>query len=432
VIKKIYALKTYIIQSEPLKNILYLLTGSGLSQIIPILSMPFLSRVYTHFDFALFSFILSCNSPLSTISSGKYDMTIVLAKNEKEALNILYLSYITCIILAILISILTWVSKEWVSIAFNVQDFKNIWYFIPLFFILQGLFSTNLFWLQRQKKFKLISKNKVIQMSAISIVSAIIGKWNIINNGLCWGYLIGWAIITFVSLFQVIYIIEKPFDLNIKLIKEAAIKFKKFPLYNMFPSLLNNLTISIPIFIVLNQFSENEVGLFSFIRPIIMLPISILTGTLSQVYFQRISQAVREGNTIKKEYNVIITVLLITSIFYISFVVIYGNDLIIFAFGEKWAKSSSYAKIIVVGVGFQLIVLPLFNILLALEKVIIISIWQTLYFLIMLSMFFFKYNDINQFLKFSVLVESICFVVLFIAIYQSLSNFEKNKQNSDN
>src|SRR5436190_26760 len=62
------------------KNILVLLTGTGIAQIIPIAISPILTRVYSPNDFGLLGLYIACSTILTVFSSGRYDLAIIEPK----------------------------------------------------------------------------------------------------------------------------------------------------------------------------------------------------------------------------------------------------------------------------------------------------------------------------------------------------------------
>lgn len=62
-------------------NVLRLVSGTGVAQIIGILSMPILSRLYTSESFGLVALFISLTSILGIIACMHYELAIVLPNN---------------------------------------------------------------------------------------------------------------------------------------------------------------------------------------------------------------------------------------------------------------------------------------------------------------------------------------------------------------
>jgi O-antigen/teichoic acid export membrane protein len=76
---RIDAFKMFL-KSESNRNILALMTGTGLAQLIPIIVSPFLSRIYSPEQFGLFALFLATVSSLSVMATGRYELAIILPR----------------------------------------------------------------------------------------------------------------------------------------------------------------------------------------------------------------------------------------------------------------------------------------------------------------------------------------------------------------
>ena len=99
-------------QSEFSLNVLTLMTGSTLSQAIPIAISPILTRIYTPEDFGLYAVYIAIITILGTIVSGRYELAIMLPKKDEDAINIFALGLVITICLTVLTTILVIVLKN--------------------------------------------------------------------------------------------------------------------------------------------------------------------------------------------------------------------------------------------------------------------------------------------------------------------------------
>ena len=71
------------LKSSYLKNISTQVIGSGFAQILPLLIMPFLARIYSAEEFAGYTSFMAIIGILSVAVGGRYYMAIVLPKSER-------------------------------------------------------------------------------------------------------------------------------------------------------------------------------------------------------------------------------------------------------------------------------------------------------------------------------------------------------------
>ena len=86
-----------------LRSILVLMTGTAMSQLIPIIASPLLTRIFSPENFGSFAFYLSIITIVSTVVTGKYEQAIPLPKSNRSASYLTALSLVnSCIITLIL------------------------------------------------------------------------------------------------------------------------------------------------------------------------------------------------------------------------------------------------------------------------------------------------------------------------------------------
>ncbi|MBD3843179.1 MAG: oligosaccharide flippase family protein [Campylobacterales bacterium] len=77
-------------KSEFSRNVLTLMTGTTIAQAIPIAISPILTRIYTPEDFAVFALFVSIVGIMAVVSTGKYEMSLILPKKDTFAYQLFY------------------------------------------------------------------------------------------------------------------------------------------------------------------------------------------------------------------------------------------------------------------------------------------------------------------------------------------------------
>lgn len=89
-----------------------------------------------------------------------------------------------------------------------------------------------------------------------------------------------------------VYFIKKSIRLswfNVKTVKTVLFKYRKFPFFTMPGQLLNSFTGSLSILVLPTLYSQNEIGQFAFVQKIVGIPMTIIGGSVAQVFFQKFS-----------------------------------------------------------------------------------------------------------------------------------------------
>jgi len=334
-------LKKLVPKSEFSRNVLTLMTGTTIAQAIPIAISPILTRIYTPEDFGVFALFIAITSILSVIVTGQYELAIMLPCNEKSAFNIVALSILINIILSFVIFLVIIIFKSSILTLLGNNKLVEWLYIIPISIFLIGLVNTLNYWLNAQKQYKQLSMNKIIQSGSNSTSNLILGFSKLGYDGLIISQILAQTIVAAILL-------KKAYDNKyIKYIKKFKIialtkRYIKFPKITMFQSLFSTFSNQFPIFMITYFFTAKDVGYYSFAIKMISMPISLVSTSLYQVFFQSFSKVKNKEIFFKNKFlkiNLIFLPLFITLWFILP-------SLFSFIFGREWIVAGEYAQIL--------------------------------------------------------------------------------------
>jgi len=335
--------------SNFIKNVLKLVSGSVTAQILGIILIPIITRIYNPDDFGIFQLFISISGILVIVSTFSYQFAIMLPKTEEDAANVTAL----CIVLVTFVSLLTgigiWLIPDNIDNVFNTPGISKYLPLIPLIIFLNGIFFVQNYWLSRKTRFGVIAGSRVSNTLASKLIQIGFAKWIITPFGLIGGFIAGYACADLIMLKGIKKDIKVFKLVSIKRMKEVAIRYKKFPLFSSWSSIANTISPQVPAFLLAYFYSTSVVGHFSLANQVVNLPMGIVGTAIGQVFFQKVSE-VKNGNgeedmkTIVEEvYKKLISI----GIFPMILLVILGEQIFVFAFGENWGISGTYVRILV-------------------------------------------------------------------------------------
>ncbi len=74
------------------------MTGTGIAQAIPIAIIPILTRMFSPEDFGLLALYAACVSILGVVATGRYEIAIMLPKDDEDARLLLQLSMLVALV----------------------------------------------------------------------------------------------------------------------------------------------------------------------------------------------------------------------------------------------------------------------------------------------------------------------------------------------
>ena len=337
--------RSLALQSELVRNGITLLSATTLSQAIALIVYPIITRQYSPDDLGVLSLFLSIVGIGTILASGKYELAIMVEKQKDGAAAAFDISFAITILVSLLALLLVLFFKPWLISTFQLESISEIMYLIPLLIFLSSIGFVLTYWFNRNKRFALSARYNIVQSSVNSGLKVGLGSLGFTQWGLIAASITG-------QFFGVIAVLfkkkdfEKLFAFNSSLMKKVAQRQIDFPKYTLPHSFINTLAGNLPIMILAVWFNMTEVGLFALSMTIGFKPITIFTGSVNQVLFQKIANNtannIHSFDLVKK--FCIKTMLIAGPIFLLLYFTL--PSIVNFLFGEKWSISGEYLQLL--------------------------------------------------------------------------------------
>ena len=363
--------------SEFSKNVLVVIVGTGITQLIPILISPILTRIYSPEDFGIYSVYISITSIISVIATARYENAIVLPENEEDVFFLVILTACLTFITS-LISLVIVISLSSIIMSFFKLEGSSLWlYFIPLTVLISGLFAGLNNYFIKNKLFKTLTINKVTQSALSAVMQLIMGLF---KKG-AWGMLAGSVAgqgAGVLNLSTTFFLKEKKRfgKITFEKIKQIAVRYKSFPKFSLTADLINVAANQIPAFFFTAYFNTATAGFYSLTQRMLAMPISLIGRSVLDVFRERAaSDYIKFGNCetifIKTAKSLFLLAIIPTLIIFF-----FSPYLFSIIFGEEWRTSGDYARILSFLFFVRFIVNPLSYVIYIAEKQKYDMIWQ--------------------------------------------------------
>jgi len=392
-------------------NFKTMLTGTMLSQLIPIAFTPVLTRIFAPDDFGIFAFYLSIVVIICAFNSGKYEQSIPLVADEEQADNLLVgtLLFIGCITIVLYILVYLVYLLE----ITQLNKLGDLIWLLPLSAALMSAYQTLIYWHNRKSNFKKISKNLSIQSLINVLVSLFFGMLGV-KAGLVFGDL-------FAKLYSSINLFGKLEKINWKLIKSNYIQHSDSPKYLVPATLLNATAKQLPIIIFGLLFLPKTIGFLLVAQRVFQSPIGIVSASLSQVLLNKMSVDFREKGNCKSIYNKSFLFLSVLPLPAAVIIYLFIDPLVLFVFGKDWVDLGLLIKILFPFYYIYFISGTLNIVLIASGKKKINLLMQIIYFIstiiLVLLCYLYKLDSIQAVTIYSI-TSSISFLIALFFSYQ--------------
>jgi len=351
------------------KDVGKLVSGTVVAQVVGICLMPIITRIFSPEIYGLAAIFTSIVSILTGVSCLQYELAIILPKEDKDAGSVFCacLSILFCFSIVLIPvffffgdTILGW---------FNGPELSSYVMLIPLLVFIDGLYLVMRYWNTRKKRFGTQATTQVIQSISGNGLKLGFGLGGLVNAGsLIIAQIIGQTLGTLVLFFQMIRYDAAKIRAGCSLtaIKAQMLRYKKFPLINTWSQLVNTVSWQLPVLMLSGLFSSTIAGLYTLGFMMLQLPMSLIGGSIGQVFFQRASVAKHEGN-LPSVVEDTCSLLFLLSICPFLLLCVVGGDLFSIVFGEIWRDAGIFAQILALWTLLWFVSSPMSSIISVLE-----------------------------------------------------------------
>ena len=386
------------------------ISGSNvIMYMLPLIVTPILTRLYTPEAFGEWGVFSSFVAIVNIGLFLGFENVIIQAK-EEEVPHILKICVITsiCVIAGIALFFLGGLKDE---VTF-FTDFP-VPYILFIYLLLYAAYTIFYNLANRYEQYYAISFSNIIQgggQALFRIILAFVCLTTI--NGLILGTTIALGLTAFFIFFILVRekLLKHFSKYNILITKQLISKYRNFPLYDAPASLLSFAAFNLPIIILSFFFSRTDIGCFSIILQLLLMPMSLVGSAMGKVYYQRISSNTDTAIATTEE---MLKILAVISILPLLFIACGGDKLITLFLGSQWDSAGNVALCLALW-SFPTIltqpVLPLFRVK---NKQRTLLFFDTLYFISSIGSILLTCSFVHNMLLTLTIYATCCFVVKF-------------------
>lgn len=379
-----------------MQNFIKLFSATLFAQIFTIALSPILTRLYSPEDFGYFSVYTAIVSLAIVYATGRFEFAISTTKTIEESENLLKLVVILSIVSSILMFLVVIIFEDKLIRLAGFNPNNNVLYYIPLTIIVLGIMQGLNYYFNRLKDFSHISKSKVFQSISNGGSSVLFAFLGFHTLGMIWANILG---ILFANLYNVfgrkLYKLFKIQDYDFLEIKRIANSYKYYPLFNSTSAFFDVLALQAPVLILNRFFSEVIVGFYSLTVRVIALPVSLISGAVSQVYLSELAEKENNGERIDLLLEKVFRILSLLGLIPLIILIFLGPVLFEFIFGNDWREAGKLAQILAFSYYAKFVVSPLSVVFFVKKAVRLLSIIQfgravSTIIILLLSSIYFK------------------------------------------
>lgn len=323
------------------------MSGTVLSQAIPVLLAPVLSRLFHPEEFGVFALFFGVSAVLSVLATCRYEIAILLPEDDTEAVALTKLTIGLSAIVSVVLLAISFPAQSFLAQVPGASGLAPWLPWLPFHVFMLTSYNGLNYWLNRRSEYSRMARNRVIRAVATAGITVAIGFLWPNQGGLVVGLIAGQVIGTAAFAWFTWKEHGALFRIATRdLVGRMARRYNKFPKFSLPADGINVLTVQMPVFLMTKFLGEAVVGQYNQTQRVLASPASVIGSAFSDVFRQRASEEFRRTGSCRNLWLRTAKRLAMVSIPIFGLVAVLGPDLFAFVLGARWRQSGEFAQLL--------------------------------------------------------------------------------------
>lgn len=324
----------------------YLMMGNVAGQLVNVVGLLFLSRIYDPASVGLWALFLGIGFAVQFLAGLHYDLALVMVDDDRDAAHLTLLAIGVSTVMAVLfvigLKLFLLMGLPWVPDA--VAAFS--WTFLP-YIICYGIYNAGTAWGIRKQRYRWLMVTRVSVPLFTLILQFLFRDNEMVGNGLILGTIVTYAIIALWCagfLFKPLKeLLAGHMQNGFRTMRALARRESGFPTLSIPRALIVSFANQAVVVLLGLFYSLPVVGAFNLAYRALYAPMLLIGGALAQAIMPSLSQSRATIKNLESQLTSIVRILGWIYIPALLFIVIYGPHVFVFVFGEQWGQAGRYA-----------------------------------------------------------------------------------------
>lgn len=387
------------IRNEFVRNVLTLMSGTAFAQVLNIVSVIIMGRLFAPTAIAIFTLVMSAAQMVSPVAAGRYELAIVLPDSDDEGRQLLKLATMINAVVALTLTVSMLFLAPTVADLLTSETDEHLvpqltrWLYAagPLAWLITQL-TTMTYWLTRTKNFKQVAQNKIHQVTSVTLFQTGAGLLHAGVFGLVVAALVGYT----ASLVNLLRHTRGQYRLTGQApsLRELAAEHKKMPLLNGPNALVDSVRLNGINMMISAFFTATSLAQFSLAWRALQAPMSLINAAVSQVFFPQLARVAR-GRMLSVVRKAILRGVLL-GIVPFGLIWLLSPWLIPFVLGDRWHLAGLVAQVLVPWLFMNFVTSPISTVFVVVRRQFTLLVFSIAYCVVPLSIIWFRHDDLLE------------------------------------
>lgn len=341
--------------------------GTVIAQLISILSVPLITRMYGPQEYGHLTLFLSTASILIPLATLRIESRLVVTENPEIAGTMLREAFKIAFVFCVFVNVLTFI---YFLIASSYDLLKCLISSILFTLVLFGQ-ALGIVFVQVALRVKLdanISQSSVIQNFSTAAAQMLFGFWNPVGNLLISGFIAG-RFLGYISLLAEVkrlYMFGKKQKQNLIELYQKQLALNKSLISASF---IDTSILGLPTILIGSKFGVEYAGYIGITQTLLMVPITLIAGAFGSVIISELANRSTTSDSLVQQNRALLSYigkkLMIAALIFTLFTGLAGPKIFLIALGSSWETASTLISVLALPFAVTLVWQPLMNVYLA-------------------------------------------------------------------
>ncbi len=345
-------------KSAFVKNVLLVMSGTAAGQAIGFALTPVISRLFSPSDFGVFGSFTSLYVIFSGAATMQYSQAIVLPKEKDDAVYLFFVSCLSTLAVGFLCLLFCLIVPGYVNRLMKTDGFWALGLLVAAT-VVAGFNQTLQAWSVSVKAFKHTSASQLLRSLSSNGSQVGLGYLGVGAPGLIVSSVLA-DIAASINLARLTLpdIFTANRTIKWSRIKQLAKDYRDFPMYSGSQNIVWALSTGMPVLLLAHFYGLVVAGAYAFGMRVIQTPMSLVTGALRQVLFQRAAETRHHGGLLLPLYLKTVSGLFALAVFPSLILFIWAPQLFSLIFGSHWHIAGEFVQILILWLLISFCTLP--------------------------------------------------------------------------
>ena len=323
------------------------MSGSAIAQVLALLALPVITRLFAPEDFGILGIFLAVIGIIGVMVCLRYELTILLPKNENDAAHLYWLSLASACVVTVLSLFIVAFYTEPILEFLNAPGLEPYVWFIPAGIFLKGLHTANSHWNTRRAMFGRLATVDVGNSLITNGSKILFGVFGLISGGiLILSNLLGTTVAAMI-LGRNIYREDRKFLLKgirwkrgVTLIRE----YKNISLFNTTGSLFNMFSQKAPLLLLTWLFNPAVAGYYLLADQLLKKPANFVIKAIKNVFFKKASTEQDNPKKLAEITGLLTEAVTLFGLGFVTLMITIAGPFAVIILGENWVSTGQFIQ----------------------------------------------------------------------------------------